>query len=91
MWKGTILKSLQILKKDVLGLMKVKVTMTIQMSAGAGGERSQVARLELRKHTDLTLSDDFCGIACSSYRRLEPLAQLCVRVSFLILDEVLGN
>ena len=28
-----ILKSLQILKKDVLGLMKVKVTMTIQTSA----------------------------------------------------------
>lgn len=33
MWKGMILKSLQILKKDVLGLMKVKVTMTIQTSA----------------------------------------------------------
>lgn len=33
MWKGMILKSLQILKKDVLGLKKVKVTMTIQMSA----------------------------------------------------------
>lgn len=48
MWKGMILKSLQILKKDVLGLMKVKVTMTIQMSAGGrwgritGGEAGAV-------------------------------------------------